>query len=213
VVAASVENADIEFISITAEDIRQIDREVILARSDVTIVSSQTGHYTQRVTIPVFGETVIEIPRGWALVDVIVEDRPLRFVSTHLEVSAFHDIQINQSEELVRVVPQTTSETILVGDINSRPIRTTPTTYSTILDAGYVDTWMELTTDPGATCCQSDDLMNAADASTGRIDMIFSRGDLTPVSSHVVGNQIEDKTSSGLWPSDHSGVVATLALP
>ncbi len=32
--AASVDNSDIEFISVTADDIHQIDREVTLARSD-----------------------------------------------------------------------------------------------------------------------------------------------------------------------------------
>jgi endonuclease/exonuclease/phosphatase family metal-dependent hydrolase len=165
------------------------------------VVSSQTGHYAQRVIVPVIGETTFEIPRGWVLVDVTVNDHPIRFVSTHLEVSAYHDIQINQSEELVRGIPQTASETILVGDINSRPIRSTPTTYSTIIDAGYTDTWSELTSDPGATCCQSDALTNETSTSAGRIDMIFYRGDFTPISASVVGDQPEDKTPSGLWPS------------
>lgn len=212
-VAASVENADIEFISNTADDIRQIDREVILARSDVTLVDSQTGHYSQRVTIPVLGQITIEIPRGWVLVDVEIEGSALRFISTHLEVSAYHDIQINQAEELTGGLPPSESPTILVGDINSRPIRSVPTTYSTILDAGYMDTWMAVSDDPGPTCCQADDLMNETSTLTGRIDMVFHRGEFIPLSASIVGNLPEDRTPTGLWPSDHAGMVATLTLP
>ena len=151
-VAAYVDNSDVEFISITADDIRQVDREVILARSDVTVTASQTGHYVHRGSVPLPGGNSIDIPRGWTLVDLIV-------------------------------------------------------------DGGYTDNWMDLTDEPSATCCQSDDLVNRSSTLSGRIDMIFHRGDLTPLSASVVGNQIEDRTASGLWPSDHAGVVATLSLP
>jgi endonuclease/exonuclease/phosphatase family metal-dependent hydrolase len=212
-VAASVDNSDIEFISITADDIRQIDREVILARSDVTITDSQTGHYTHRVSVPLPGGNSIDIPRGWTLVDAVIEQNAIRFISTHLEVRAYHDIQINQAEELAQRLPPTSLPTILVGDINSTAIRSVPTTYATIVDGGYTDTWMELTGEPGPTCCQSDDLMNEYSTLSGRIDKIFHKGDFTPLSASVVGNQIEDRTPSGVWPSDHAGVVATLSLP
>ena len=142
-----------------------------------------------------------------------MEETPIRFISTHLEVSAFHDIQINQAEQLALIVPQTALPTLLVGDINSTAIRSVPTTYATILDGGYTDTWMALTGEPGPTCCQSDDLMNETSTLSGRIDMIFHKGDFIPISSSVIGNQPEDRTPSGLWPSDHAGVVATLSLP
>lgn len=213
VVASSVENSDVEFISATGDDLRQIDREVILARSDVTVTASQTGRFVERVSIPLPGGSSLDIPRGWVMADVVVEGVPFRFISTHLEIGAFHDVQINQAEELVRDIPQTSSPTILVGDINSRPIRSTPTTYSTIVDAGYVDTWMALTSEPGATCCHDDDLMNEQPALAARIDMIFHRGGFEPVSSTVVGDDVDEKTAAGLWPSDHAGVVATLTLP
>jgi len=72
---------------------------------------------------------------------------------------------------------------------------------------------MELTSDPGPTCCQADDLMNETSRLTGRIDMVFHRGDLTPTTASVVGNQPEDRTPSGLWPSDHAGVVTTFTIP
>jgi len=104
--AVAVDNSDVEFISLSAEDIRQIDREVILVRSDVTVVDTQSGRFAQRVTVPLIGDAEIEIPRGWVMADVVVNDEDIRFVSTHLEVSTFHDIQINQAEELSRMIPR-----------------------------------------------------------------------------------------------------------
>ena len=213
VVAAEVENSDIEFISITADDIRQIDREVILVRSDVTITDSRSGLYTGRVVVPLIGDAVVEIPRGWVLADVEVDGYALRVVSTHLEVSAFRDIQIAQATELVADVVSSSGPTLLIGDINSLPIRTPSTTYGIIVEAGYRDSWMSVSADEGATCCHDDDLMNETVSLNGRIDYIFHSGDLTPIASTVIGDELADRTPSGLWPSDHAGVVATFSTP
>ena len=35
-------------------------------------------------------------------------------------------------------------------------------------------------------------------------------GDDSKISIEMVGNKIEDKTPSGLWPSDHAGLAATM---
>jgi hypothetical protein len=32
------------------------------------------------------------------------------------------------------------------------------------------------------------------------------------VAAEVLGEELEDRTPAGLWPSDHAGVVATLHL-
>ncbi|HEX8700191.1 MAG TPA: endonuclease/exonuclease/phosphatase family protein [Myxococcaceae bacterium] len=46
-----------------------------------------------------------------------------------------------------------------------------------------------------------------------RIDLVFYRGEgIEPVSAEVVGNELTDRTASGLWPSDHAGVVVTFRL-
>jgi len=42
---------------------------------------------------------------------------------------------------------------------------------------------------------------------------VFLRGPFTPVAADVVGEESADRTPGGLWPSDHAGVVATLASP
>ena len=107
------------------DDIRQIDREVILARSDVTVTNSRSGHYQSRVEVSLIGNALVEIPRGWVMADVIVEDQGLRFVSTHLEVGRFRDIQVAQAAELVALFP-TDTRTILLGDINSSPSTPAP---------------------------------------------------------------------------------------
>lgn len=49
---------------------------------------------------------------------------------------------------------------------------------------------------------------------TVRIDQIFVRNLKLPVSimTHTVGDKASDRLVSGLWPSDHAGVVAQIAF-
>ena len=75
---------------------------------------------------------------------------------------------------------------------------------------GFADGW------PGAdglTCCHAVDLHNPNPTLTKRIDLVLTRGALETVSAEVLGDAAADRTPSGLWPSDHAGVVATLRLP
>ena len=72
---------------------------------------------------------------------------------------------------------------------------------------------MMVTDDPGPPCCHADDLLNETPRLAGRIDVIVDRGNVTPISTHVVSDKLEDLTSSGLWPSDHDRVVTTFSLP
>lgn len=53
-----------------------------------------------------------------------------------------------------------------------------------------------------------------------RIDYVFSknlkrskRSKIAPVWAIVVGDEYRNRTASGLWPSDHGGVVASFYLP
>ena len=45
---------------------------------------------------------------------------------------------------------------------------------------------------------------------TQRIDVVLVRGGLTAGGAALVGDDKKDRTASGLWPSDHDGVVATV---
>ncbi len=62
----------------------------------------------------------------------------------------------------------------------------------------------------------SEDLNNTVSLMNARIDYIFYRsdvtalGDKTKIKIETVGDEEEDKTPSGLWPSDHAGVTAEM---
>lgn len=74
---------------------------------------------------------------------------------------------------------------------------------------------------PGFTCCQAEDLGNEASLPYERIGHIFVRNSLGVLPFPVVGkakakrvgDEPEDKTPSGPWPSDHAGVFAKLSIP
>ncbi len=69
---------------------------------------------------------------------------------------------------------------------------------------------MRVGNEAGNTCCQDDDILNEVSNFTVRIDQIFVRNmDVSlPVLSFTVGDKPSDRLPSGLWPSDHAGVVA-----
>jgi len=123
-----------------------------------------------------------------------------------------------QAGELLALLSAETGSTILVGDFNSDaygidPTRVTPT-YGMMLAAGYRDMWIEPERQArGLTCCQQADLLNARSTFDQRIDFVFTRNlpaGTQPVRRGVVGDRPGDRTASGLWPSDHAGVAATI---
>jgi len=85
-----------------------------------------------------------------------------------------------------------------------------------MMGIGYIDLWSvrQGPADPGFTCCQDELLRNADSALFERVDLIFSYlppgAGLVPVQSRAAGDSDHEKSVSGMWPSDHAGVVATL---
>lgn len=205
-VAAQVENLDIEmpmFAETGLDDIRLTDYDVILARSDVEITQQVTANFDSILQIEMLG---LEIPRGYAAVNAIIAGTTYRIVNTHLE-AFIEPIRVAQTQELVDLLSEETLPIILLGDFNTRA--TEGTGYNIILDAGYVDVWQMDSEETGNTCCQDDDILNEISDLTVRIDQIFVRNlNPTSVVTHTVGDKPEDRLASGLWPSDHAGVVA-----
>ena len=81
--------------------------------------------------------------------------------------------------------------------------------YQALIAGGLTDAWNK--DDPGFTCCQDGDLRNPDSKLSFRIDLVLYRGDFHVENIELVGDKQADKTTlSGLWPSDHAGVVATL---
>ncbi len=218
---AVVQNADAEVPMVTGsepltfDDVRLTDFDVILARQDVTVADPLSRNYMARLAVPFGPGLTIEVPRGVAAVTASVEGRTVRFVNTHLEPAsqpALVPLQLAQARELVSLLAAETDPVILVGDLNTyAPVGET---YQLLIDEGFVDAWLQQTR-PSAgdmTCCHALDLRNPLPNFDRRIDLVFYRGlgTFREVRAVVVGDEVSNRTSEGVWPSDHAGVVAHL---
>ena len=208
---------DAEAPSTLGFDVRLTTQDAIIARMDrpeLKLSNVQAQHFAINLIFP---SAVGPIPftRGWASVDVKLHGRSFRFVTTHLDIVP--PIQAAQAQELVQSAGNTPLPVIFAGDFNATASdRTDPTfaTYQGILDAGFVDAWSEThARNPGFTCCQAVDLRNADPTLSIRIDLVLLRGGFNIEDIQLVGDRPRDRTPSGLWPSDHAGVAATLKLP
>ena len=212
-VAGKVENMDIEmpmFTDTGIDDVRLTDYDVILSRSDVAISRPMSANYTNMLTIEMLGLGVL---RGYAAVDATVSGTTYRVVNTHLEAEAIgRESRVAQMQELVDSLSEETLPIILLGDFN------TPApdgaAYQILLSAGYVDVWQMDSEGTGNTCCQAPELQNAVSELFMRIDQIFARNLELPtqILTHTIGDTPSERLTSGLWPSDHAGVVAHLTF-
>jgi endonuclease/exonuclease/phosphatase family metal-dependent hydrolase len=200
-------------------DVRYTDRDVILARTgdDAPELSNiQEQHYATNLTFPtVFGP--VTATRGWESVDVNIRGRSFRFVTTHLETYSA-SVQVAQSNELLQVPGNTSLPVVFAGDFNSAAGTGGPDqtpTYGNLIAAGLVDSWnVAHPSDPGYTWpLHGEDPYTSSSAPTERIDLVLFRGRFGTLGAQLIGNTTADLTPSGLWPSDHAGVVATLQLP
>ena len=136
-------------------------------------------------------------------------------ISTHLDgdcLAITPVFQRNQARELLAGPAATTLPLVLVGDLNSAA-SATGLAYNDLIAAGFADAWAMSGSGPDLTCCQAGTLLNVASTLNRRIDYVLIRGEITPLGTRVIGNEPSDKTPSGMWPSDHAGVVAVLAVP
>lgn len=213
-------------------DIRLTDRDVVLVRSDVPYTAEAHGVYEASIDVSFqtpFTTITVNIREGWSSVVATLLGSSIRFVSTHLEIQDLepwgNSVQVAQAKELLHdVLGDETLPTILVGDFNSdvaSGVSDLTEAYDTITADGFHDAWLRpLQGPPGFTCCQSDNLLNPRSTLSQRVDFVFTRNltVLRPAATlttwwGVVGDKIFDRTPSGLWPSDHGGVVATFLVP
>lgn len=199
-------------------DVRLTDRDAVLAREGVSIANAKADTFSASAA---FG--LGSVKEGWASVEATLGGRVYRFVSTHLEIKEFGPIQGMQAQELAGLLASETRPTIVVGDFNSERNGQDPfaPSYGIMTEAGFADSWLRGGgSPPGLTCCQNDSVSNKLSTFNQRVDFIFTRNmpSTTPAGSlvlarSVVGDQRGDRTKSGLWPSDHGGVVATFLTP
>lgn len=183
-----------------------LGRNAILVRqgSGVDVIAEHTGDFSARLDIETgIPGVVLRVARSWGWVDAAVEGRRLRFVNAHTE--AWDErIRNAQRDELLGAVGDPGCPVVLVGDLNATPDRVG-------MPPAYVDAWVAAGTGgPGLTCGQTADLAGE-DALAVRIDYVWVR-DAAVARCWVVGNGPGDRTASGLWPSDHAGVVADVVV-
>jgi endonuclease/exonuclease/phosphatase family metal-dependent hydrolase len=227
-VASLQQEADIEApISISGDDAAEFDvrltmRDVILVKKGIETSNPQQANYTARLNVPVQGAGTVTVLRGYNAIDVKFKQSKKRkqkfqFVNTHLE-SFFAGTRNNQANELVSEAGPLSTElpVILLGDLNSDPADPAPasTAYNKIVgdeyaeDGGFADLGLEEN-----TCCWSETLFDPPPAVfTSRIDHVLGRGEVSEVSSALIGDDPALRTDTGLWPTDHGGVVARLKV-
>ena len=217
---AKSSNADLAFPAKVDGDfktLRMTDQDVILARvkrgARYSIIDTDHGNYDASfdLSIPVLGDQ--PFARGWAAVDVRAgkRGRAFRFVTTHLDAfdSSVRDAQA--TELLEGPASSLKVPVIVAGDFNAAP-GSTP--FNAMAHANFYDAWTWAHGNAaGYTGTQSDTLDNRNSTLSARIDAVFFRGKRTGATeADTVGDTTADKTPSGLWPSDHAGVSATISL-
>jgi hypothetical protein len=203
--------------------VRLTDRDVILARTDLNrdrlfLSNVQSSNFTTNLTVPAAVGS-LTLLRGWASVDVTVRGKTVRFLTTHLE-PFYPPVQVAQANELLAGPGDTYLPLVFAGDFNSNADAFDTSTYGNLIAAGFVDAWSQIDPlDPGYTCCEAANLLNADPSLDMRIDLVLMRDgvgmrqrSIVADAAEVVGGESTDKTPSGLWPSDHAGVVVKFHL-
>ena len=194
-------------------DARLTMRDVILVRraSKVKLGKTKRGHYTTRFE-PNVGGFVLPVDRGWASVEAKLGKKKFRFVDTHLEAFGDPKIREAQAVELTKGPLKTKRQVILVGDLNSGIARHNEPeqpgddlAFRALAGFGMKDN--------GAiqSCCYPS-LFDPNGVFDHTVDHVLSKPGLKKIKAVVTGNKRSERTPSGLWPSDHGGVVSTLRL-
>ena len=196
------------------------DRDVVLARSDLDtselkLSNIQARHFTVSLplTSPILGTLII--PRGWISVDGKIRGKEFRFVNAHLE--SFHlGVQAAQAAELIQGPCNTALPTIIAGDLNTESATgdlAQNAGYQIIVGSGFLDAWTLLHPgNPGHTWPLHGDDPFTATTPIQRLDLVLVRGELNVLNTELIGHTPAALTASGLWPSDHAGVVSTVNL-
>lgn len=202
------------------KDFRLVQRDVILVRAGegdaVALRDARSASFTSTLVLTSGTGQQIPVKRGWTSVEATVNKRSFRFVNTHLE--AFDPgIRLQQAQELIAPegpVGSAPGDVILVGDLNSGPELPVPANrlaYQALVAAGMVDTWLAVHPgDPGFTAGYDELLRDPPGTLEHRVDHVMVRGRVGIVRSRIYGTDPDNRTASGMWPTDHAGVMATV---
>ena len=184
-------------------NVRTTDRQAILVRKGTEFRNPHGAEYSVLLPLTVAGKS-IKVPRGWTRIQIKVDGEWIWLFNTHTE--AFNaTVRVFQGMELAAILNGTTGNAILVGDLNSLPGTEAA---ASVASVGFTDSWASVhPKQVGFTCCYPENLELTQPGLDQRIDYVFVRG-LKPLTAKVVGDKPFDHRT-GLWPSDHAGLVAT----
>jgi hypothetical protein len=222
--------------SLDARDVRLTMRDVVLMHVEDGLSAFDDGQavYDVNLQVPLLGQT-IDFDRGYQWVDVRAGAKRFRFVNTHLEAFS-SDIAFAQAAQLLEEAVAEARTTIFVCDCNSDPLNSSikgppvndtlphKAAYELITGTGnypgesdFTDEWLQWAPAEEGWTSGLSETVDDADGSgfDHRIDMIFARsadGDPLVVDrGRVTGTTVDTKDpATGLWPSDHGGVVLRL---
>jgi hypothetical protein len=220
----------------TPRDVRLTMRDVILKRvgSGLTILSHHERKYSHNLSLAIAGHAM-NFTRGYQWVDVRrqVNGKRFRFINTHLEAFS-SDMAFAQAREMLAGPARYPGPTIIVCDCNSDPLNGTVKPGDTMPHwapywlitgkNGFSDTWLQIhQAQQGWTSGLSETVDDPSGAGFDhRIDMVFARtsdggrlrahwGWVVGTADSVVGTTpASPDPTTGLWPSDHGGVVMSL---
>jgi endonuclease/exonuclease/phosphatase family metal-dependent hydrolase len=210
-----------------ASDVRLTMRDAVLMKVDpgLTVLNTGGANYATRFTVGV-GSVIYTFLRGYVWADVRAGSKTLRFIDTHLE-SEFSIFALGQAMELLAGPAQTNTTVVIACDCNSDPLNHSgkppidPTPHSApydfIVGHGFIDEWLQFAPASAGWTSGLSQFVNdpTADGFDHRIDMVFVRtadGQIASVDKgEVTGTDVSDRDpATGLWPSDHGGVVVRL---
>ncbi|MDC5696639.1 hypothetical protein OO014_05170 [Intrasporangium calvum] len=209
-------------------NVRLTMRDVILKKADNSfrVTAEHDQIFAANLPVSVAG-VQLNFSRGYQWVDVLAGKQQLRFVNSHFEAFSSYLAKL-QAQQTVAEATATDRSTVFVCDCNSDPLDSSVKPndggvqhndpYEFITGpGGYTDQWLQWASAEEGWTSGLSELVNDATAAEfdHRIDMIFSHtldGDpLLVDDGFITGDEVTDRdATTGLWPSDHAGVVLRL---
>jgi endonuclease/exonuclease/phosphatase family metal-dependent hydrolase len=222
-VVGTVSGFDAQQPDLAGNDVRLTDRVALLARADeppgqLCWSNVQAARYQTNPVLQVGGPGgfPFTVYNGWVSADFTKRGETFRVITTHLDASV-PAVNGAQAEELLNGPANTPLPLIVTGDFNSPADDSGAPAHQDFLGAGFQDAWVQTHPDDlGFTAMPSVpfvDLTRPAFGATQRIDYVMTRGGFGADAVSLEGMAPADRTASGLWPSDHAALVATLGLP
>ncbi len=218
-------------------DARLTMRDVILQRKGSKVKAKkgtvEQDHYDELLSASI-GGLPLDVLRGWQSVDAVYKKKgkgkkaktkkyKFRFVNIHLEAYGGGLLKEAQAIELTKKGGplKTKKPVVLVGDLNSGLLDphgmgdggTSGTDEDQLAFKALKQFGMK---DRGAvhTCCYGSALDITEDPFDHTVDHVLTnkKARSKRLKAYVTGDDPKEITPSGLWPSDHGGVVSKLKL-